>query len=126
MEQVSVRQRWSAARPTKTGVFWMTVAAVVLTMIVGFSWGGWVTGSTAGTMARASAEEAVTKRLAPMCVAKAQQDPKKAERLNELKETSSWQRGEYVKKQGWATLPGDEQPDGKIADECARLLLPAS
>jgi hypothetical protein len=126
MEQVSARQRWSAARPTKTGVFWMAVGAAVLTMIVGFSWGGWVTGGTAGTMARAMAEEAVTKRLAPMCVVRAQQDPKKDERLKALKETSNWQRGEYVAKQGWATMPGEEQPDSKIADECARLLVPAS
>jgi hypothetical protein len=126
MEQVSARQRWSAARPTKTGVFWMAVAAAVVTMIVGFGWGGWVTGSTAGTMAKASAEEAVTKRLAPMCVIRARQDPKKDERFKELTDTSAWQRGDYVKKQGWATMPGEQEPDGRIADECAKLLVPAS
>ena len=43
----SVGQRWSEAQPTKT-VAWCCVASAVLTMIVGFSWGGWVTGGTAG------------------------------------------------------------------------------
>ena len=43
----SVGQRWSEAKPTKTVAFWCCVASAVLTMIVGFSWGGWVTGGTA-------------------------------------------------------------------------------
>ena len=50
-EKRSVGQRWSEARPTKTVAFWSCVASVVLTMIVGFSWGGWVTGGTARTTA---------------------------------------------------------------------------
>ena len=47
MEQIGVRQRWSAARPTKTGVFWMTVAAVVLT-VAGKLLGGYAAGQVGG------------------------------------------------------------------------------
>src|SRR5206468_9888883 len=40
-ERLSLGRRWSDARPTKTLVFWCCVASAVLTMIIGFSWGGW-------------------------------------------------------------------------------------
>jgi hypothetical protein len=50
-KKVSFRQRWNEAQPTKAVLFWSVVAAVILTMIVGFNWGGWVTGGTAQTKA---------------------------------------------------------------------------
>src|SRR5512136_734850 len=72
--KLSLRERWDAARPTKTIVFWSWVASVVLTMIIGFAWGGWVTGGTAKSMAETVAEAAVVKRLAPMCVVQFNRD----------------------------------------------------
>ena len=95
-------------------------------MIIGFAWGGWVTGGTARSMAATMAEDAVVKRLAPVCVIRFKQEAGTDQKLKELKETSGWQRGEYVEKQGWATMPGEEKPDSKIAEECARLLMLAS
>ena len=125
-QKLSVRQRWDAARPTKTIVFWSWVASVVLTMIIGFAWGGWVTGGTARSMAETIADDAVVKRLAPMCVTQFKQGPGMDQKLQELAKTDSWQRSEYVEKQGWATMPGEEKPDSKVATECARLLMLAS
>ena len=122
-KKASLGQRWSEARPTKTIVFWSWVASVVATMIIGFTWGGWVTGSTARTMAAVMAEDAVVQRLAPICVVQVKKDPGKDQKLNALKGLSTWERGEYVKKQGWATMPGGEEPDSKVAEECAKLLL---
>jgi hypothetical protein len=120
---LSFGQKWSAARPTKTVVFWSCVASAVVTMIVGFSWGGWVTGSTARSMAAVNGEDAVVKRLAPICVVRFTQDPGKDLKLKEVQATDTWQRGDYVKKQGWATMPGEKEPDGKVADECVKLLM---
>jgi hypothetical protein len=40
-----------------------------------------------------------------------------------LKEKSSWERGDYVKKSGWATMPGAESADYEVANECARRLI---
>jgi hypothetical protein len=40
-----------------------------------------------------------------------------------LKDTSIWQRRAYVEEQGWATMPGEEEPDRKVAEECAKLLM---
>jgi hypothetical protein len=40
-----------------------------------------------------------------------------------LKEAGSYQGGDYVEKQGWAIIPGEEKPDSAVAAECARLLV---
>ena len=116
-------QRWKQSRPTKTFVFWSCVAAVVATVTIGFTWGGWVTSSTAQTTAKAMAEDAVVHRLTPICVAAAEHDPGSEQKLKGLKEVGEWDRGDYVKKAGWATMPGDKDPDSKVADECAKLLM---
>jgi pimeloyl-ACP methyl ester carboxylesterase len=98
---------------------------MVLTMIVGFSWGGWVTGGTARQTAENTASEAIVRRLAPICVVQSARDMGKGAKLVVLKDESSWQRGEYVGKQGWATMPGEQEPDRRVAEACATLLLPS-
>jgi hypothetical protein len=118
-KKLSFGQRWSAARPTKVVLFWLCVTSVVVTMIVGFAWGGWVKGSTAQKMVA----DAVVNRLAPMCVAQFKQDPGQDQKLKELKETGYWQRTEYIQKQGWATMSGEEKPDQSVAEACAKLLM---
>jgi hypothetical protein len=72
------------------------------------------------------AAEAVLNRLAPIAVAQFMQDPNKEERLKELKKLDSYgmnNRSDYVKKQGWATMPGEKEPDSRVADECARRIM---
>jgi hypothetical protein len=122
-QKASLSQRWSVTRPSKTGVFWFGVASVIVTMVVGFTWGGWVTGGTARRMAEASGEDAVVKRMAPICVIRFKEDPKRDQKLKQLKEINVWEQGDYVKKQGWATMPGDKEPESRVADECAKLLV---
>jgi hypothetical protein len=46
------------------------VAGAVVTMVVGFYWGGWSLGSTADRMAKERSEQAVVAALAPVCVDK--------------------------------------------------------
>ena len=77
----SFGQRWTQSRPTKTFVFWSSVAVVIATVTIGFTWGGWVTSSTAQTTAKAMAEDAVVHRLTPICVAAAQHDPARDKKL---------------------------------------------
>jgi hypothetical protein len=122
-KKVSYRQRWDKARATKKVVFWAIIGSIVLTMIVGFNWGGWVTGSTAQKMSVAMAQDAVVQRLAPICVVQFNQDPEKAQKLIEFNGVKNYQRDDYVKDQGWATMPGEDQPDSKVADACAKLLV---
>ena len=121
----SLRQRWDEIRPTKTGVFWICMTTIIVTMVVGFTWGGWVTGGTARAMAEVTGEDAVVKRLAPICVALFNLEPDKDQKLKEMNEISAWQRTDYVRKSGWATMPGEAESDRGVASECARLLMPA-
>jgi hypothetical protein len=75
-------------------------------------------------MADRAAEDAVVERLATICVAQFNQDPLNAEKLAELTViSSSVQRATYVKDQGWATMPGETDPDNRVATECTRQLM---
>ncbi len=104
-------------------VLWSAICGAIITMIIGFALGGWVTGGTAQTTAEEMAEAAVVDRLVPICVAQFNQDPEKDKKLKELKEKSSWDRDQYVKKQGWATMPFEKDPDSRVAEKCAEKIL---
>ncbi len=110
---------WEVIKP----VLWGAVGGGVVLAIIGFAWGGWVTGSTAQQMAEELAQKAVVARLAPICVEQYNQDSEKDEKLKELKETDSWQRDDYVEKQGWATMPGAKEADSTVAEKCVELLM---
>ena len=106
--------------------FWNAIVGAIIISIVGFSWLGWVTGGTAQQEAKQMSEEAVNDRLSKICVYQAIQDPRKDLKLKELKEKSSYEKDDYVMKQGWATMPGEEEPEREVADKCAELLLDIS
>ena len=122
-KKVGLRRRWDGARATKRVVFGFAVAAIVLTLVVGFNWGGWVTGGSARETAVQSGKDAVILRLAPICVYQFNQDPEKDQKLGELKEASRYKRDDYVREQGWATIPGEAEPDRQVSDACAQLLM---
>ena len=109
---------WETIKPA----LWGAVGGGIVLAIIGFAWAGWVTGSTAQKMAEEMAEDAVVGRLAPICVEQYNKDSEKDQKLKELNEESSWKRREYVEKQGWATMPGETNPDSEVAEKCAELL----
>ncbi|HRW08543.1 MAG TPA: hypothetical protein P5121_25750 [Caldilineaceae bacterium] len=121
-KRATMKQRWNATQLSKGAAVWICLAMVAGTMLVGFTWGGWVTESTAQRSATTMANDAVVQRLSAICVAQFQQDPAKADKLVELKAASSYQQGSYVKDQGWSIMPGDEQSDTKVATACAKVL----
>jgi hypothetical protein len=43
-----------------------------------------------------------------------------------LKGKSFWERGDYLKNQGWATVAGEEEPDHGVDEKCAELLMQIS
>ncbi|HIJ56457.1 MAG TPA: hypothetical protein HPQ03_10065 [Deltaproteobacteria bacterium] len=102
---------------------WGLAAGAVVLLIVIF-WSGFaVTKSSAKEQAEDMAEKAVVDKLATICVAQFQQDPEKEQKRKVLKETASYDRDDFVKKQGWATMPGIEKPDSSVCDECAERIL---
>lgn len=86
----------------------------------GFNFGGWVTGGNAAAMAKDLAADAVAERLGTICVAQFNRDPEKIQKLKEMKAKESWDRGRYVETQSWAIMPGEEKPDSKVVDACAK------
>ena len=108
----------------KPFVWGLCVGAIVL-LIVTFSAGWVVTSGSAEATAKVMAADAVLARLAPIAVAQFMQDPNRKERLKEMKEVNSWKRGDFVKEQGWATMPGEEKPDSNVAREVADRLMKA-
>ena len=95
--------------------------AIVLA-IIGFAWGGWVTGGTAREIAVVAAGDAVVDRLARICVEQHTQDSEKDQKLKTMMEKNAWERGDYIAKQGWSTMPGEKNPDSKTSRECAELI----
>jgi hypothetical protein len=98
-------------------------AGAVATMIVGFGWGGWTFGSTAEKVAKERAESAVVAVLAPICVEQFRQAANAPTNLTELNKISyAWDRGTFIEKGGWATMPGSEKADSAVAKACADTL----
>ena len=51
-------------------VLWGAVGGAVALGIIGFTWGGWVTGSKADLLAREQVQAALVEVLTPICVDK--------------------------------------------------------
>ena len=68
---------------------WGALLGIVLTMIVGFKWMGWVLGDTAERMAVERADTAVVVALTPSCVSRFMQQPNAAGKLKELQATDT-------------------------------------
>src|ERR1700758_2828009 len=96
----------------------------VASMVIGFSWGGWVTGGTAIKLADEQANTRVVAALTPICVEKCLQNNDAKANLAVLQKISSnWEQGQYLEKGGWATQPGATSPDYHLARACAEKLL---
>ena len=106
----------------KPGV-WGFVIGSIVTMIVGFAWGGWVTSSGAERMASERSSDAVVTALVPVCLEKSKTDPLAAKKLAELKRlTSSWEQRDAVIRDGWATV-GAGEANHDVAEACALQLV---
>ncbi len=110
--------------PVQTKPFlWGAAAGAIALAIVGFNWGGWMTGSTAERLANGRADEATVAALAPICVAQFQTSTDPRVSLAALKEKPSWEQGDYVGKAGWATMPGSTaEPNRQVTTACAEAL----
>jgi alpha/beta superfamily hydrolase len=98
----------------------------VTSMVIGFSWGGWVTGGTAVKLADERANTAVVAALTPICVEKFLQNSDAKANLAVLQKISTnWEQGDYLEKGGWATPPGTTSPDYHLARACAEKLAQA-
>ena len=105
----------------KPGIYGAVIGAAVVG-IVGFSWGGWVTGSTANDRAMAMSRNDVVASMVPVCLDMARSDPARAEKLETIRAGSTYKRRDAVMAAGWATVPGTDAPDRDIAQACLAAL----
>ncbi|MGP2491072.1 hypothetical protein ACTDI4_05525 [Mesorhizobium sp. PUT5] len=102
-------------------VYGAAVGAVALA-IVGFTWGGWVTGGSARKMAEDASVSAVVAVMTPYCVAQSKTAPNSAEVLAALKTATSYDRRGIIEKSGWATPLGANDPNKALAVSCSTAL----
>ena len=99
------------------------LVGVIATMIIGFGWGGWPLSGTVEEKVEAAGTTAMVTALAPICAKRFQ----KASMINKsmvaaLGAVESWQRGDHMMKNGWATFAGTSEPIRGVAEACAKLL----
>ena len=111
------------AMPWLKPAVWGAVVGAVTTMIVGFSWMGWVLGGTADRMATERTNTALVGALTPTCVSRFMQQPNAAVKLKEFQAIDTWKQREFVEAGGWATAGGDKAPNSSVASACAEQLV---
>lgn len=119
----TMSQRWEAYRPTKGLAAWALVVGAVGVMLVGFTWGGWVTGGTARSMADSAATATHDQLVAAICVDRFQTGTDASIQLAALKALVSYERGSFIEKGGWAAMPPEKAVPTRTASRlCADQL----
>jgi hypothetical protein len=96
-----------------------------LTVIVGFNWFhygfGWTLAGTAEKAASERVDVALVAAYTPVCVEKFV-GPANDAKWEELAKVEAWNRDDFVKKAGLATIPGATEPNSSVAIACAGVL----
>jgi len=118
------RLQWfNQYQASKTALFWACAGSVVAATIVGFSWGGWVTGGSAQAMADKAAAQARQELAAVVCVDRFMAAADAGVQLAALQEmTSSYTQGQFVRDGGWASMSANSTDARKAAGLCAEEL----
>ena len=101
---------------------WGAAFGAVAVAVVGFSWGGWMTGAGATKQAASQSHDAVIAALAPICVQAFRAQADVTAKTAELVKVSTWERGTMMEKSGFATMPGSKTADPNVARACAEIL----
>ncbi|MDN2582211.1 hypothetical protein [Aquibium sp. ELW1220] len=121
--RTSVTQKFDAYQPSKSTLVWACAGAAVATMIIGFNWGGWVTGGTSRDLATTAGNVARGELASSICIERFNAAPDAASRLVELKAIpSASAKRQFVEAGGWATMPGATSPDRRGAEACSIAL----
>ena len=92
------------------------VVGAVAAAIIGFSWGGWVTGGSADKQAAVAAHDATVTALASICAPTASARKSDATvKIAELSKVSTWDRGGFIERSGFAVMPGSKTADSDVA-----------
>lgn len=98
------------------------VVGAIAAAVIGFSWGGWVTGGSANKQAAVAAHDASVAALASICAERFRAQGDATVKLGELAKVSSWDRGGFIERSGFAIMPGSKTADSDVARACAESL----
>jgi hypothetical protein len=118
----NLRERWEDYRLTKTQAAWLGVGCIAATLIIGFGFGGWVTGGTAESRVAEAAANARHELAAAVCVEEFMRAENASQRLAKLHDLGWWERSEVVAQGGYATMPDVREPNSIVAAMCASQL----
>jgi hypothetical protein len=108
--------------PTKTTLAWVAGGASVLTMVLGFTVGGWVTGGAADRMALEARTGGQAELAAAVCAANFRESPTARQAHAELTALSATRQRQFVLDQPWAQVPGAQAVSRAAAELCARTI----
>ncbi|MGZ2461785.1 hypothetical protein [Rhizobium anhuiense] len=114
---------WSNYRPSKTLWAWSIVGASALTMVLGFTLGGWVTTGRANVMRDIAVRDAKADLVAGVCVHNFVTASGAADNLKALQAKSSWQRDDFINEGGWTKIAGIDDTVTNAAEACADQLM---
>ena len=104
-------------------MLWGGVIGVALCAVLGFTWGGWVTGATHRKDVALAGHNATVVALAPFCAERFRAQSDATAKMAELSKASTWERGTFLEKSGFAAMPGSKTGDSDIARACVELLM---
>jgi hypothetical protein len=107
---------------SRTRLIQGAIAGALLTMILGFGWGGWQLQSSAHKAAELQTNKALVAALAPICADKFRAAADVKSTTVALNAVETWKRDSFVEKGGWATFPGAAEPNRDVAEACATIL----
>jgi hypothetical protein len=107
----TLSQRFDQYRASKAVLFWACAGSVIAATVVGFSWGGWVTGGSAREMAEDSAAQARQELAAVVCVDRFMAAPDAGVQLTALQEiTTPRAQSKFVEEGAWAIIVPESSP----------------
>ena len=121
----SLGRRFSTYRGSKTMIFWSCAGCIVATLILGFTWGGWMTASTARKAVSQASYDARADMAAAICVSRFGSSPDHIANLAALKGTDTWKRDDYIVKGGWLKIDGLDGDISGASSLCAQRLIEA-
>ncbi|CAN7614359.1 hypothetical protein [Neorhizobium tomejilense] len=121
--KISIAQRFDNYQPSKTVLVWACFITVIATIVVGFNWGGWVTGGSSRALSVTAGDTARGELASAICVQRFNAAPDAATKLTELKAIpDSYRKRQFIEAGGWATMPGQTSADSHVAEGCSTAL----
>lgn len=116
---IQANSSWSDYQPSKTILVWACLVTAAATMVIGFTWGGWMTGSASQAQARTAGEVARGELASAICIERFSAAPDAAAQLTALKALpDGFKKREFIDAGGWSVMPGQKTPDRRGSEGC--------